>query len=84
METFGILDFLKPLLDFTQKSPLTPNASAQNNPEQKQEEKMENRGDNLEKNAENIPDSSPDFSSSQTAILNFYQAHENRAKRTRK
>jgi hypothetical protein len=87
LETFGLLNFLLPLLDFTKKT--TQNALEQTSdfsldfPVQNAKistdfslEKQENSPILEQEKSEEI--------SSQNAILAFYQAHEKRAKRTRK
>ena len=87
METFGLLDFLLPLLDFTKKSPQKEQEQSGGNSQDFPSQNTQNANDfPLEKHEENAlkeQKNATDFSS-QNAILAFYQAHETRAKRTRK
>ena len=72
METFGILDFLKPLLTLSQKqetfSPQETEKNAPTDPPVSQNSIVETE----------------DTERAQTAYLSFLQAHENRAKRIKK
>ncbi len=88
METFGILDFLKPLIDFTQNTTAKKENNEPSFSSAQSSETNKNLGDTLQEERENLvplnPDLSTNLSPSQTAILDFYTAHEIRAKRTRK
>ena len=87
METFGLLDFLLPLLDFTKKT--TQNEIKQNGDYSPDfpVQNTQNTARLPTETQENPPllesEKGADFSP-QNAILAFYQAHEKRAKRTKK
>ncbi len=87
METFGLLDFLKPLLALSQNTPVSPppndDSFAAQTPVQKAEREQENT-----QIGESEP-ASPDAhsyhdSTQQNAAVAFLETHDARAKRLRK
>ena len=88
MESFGILDFLKPLLSLSQNFPLSPPTSS---PDQThdvtRETTVKNQvagGMEQEKTQENSAQNAVENNRSQAAFLSFLQSHEQRAKRFRR
>ena len=87
METFGLLDFLKPLLTLSQNTPVSPapnkDAFAAQTPAQKTEREEENT--QIGGSETTSPDAlSHDDFSQQNAAVAFLESHDARAKRLRK
>ena len=87
METFGLLDFLKPLLALSQPSPTSTPSENDTNAAQNAKQNPEREHENT-KNGES-ENASPDALSfadipTQNAAVSFLETHEARAKRLRK
>ncbi len=87
METFGLLDFLKPLLALSQNTPASPPSEPDRNAAQPPAQNPEREQENMQ-NGESAT-ASPDSLSyadipTQNAAVSFLETHEARAKRLRK
>ena len=87
METFGLLDFLKPLLALSQNTPTTPPSKNDSyitqSPAQKPEREQENT--QIGESEPASPDTlSHDDFPPQNAAVAFLETHDARAKRLRK